>query len=206
MVVKIHLRPSIHGGLRRRIVFSSRICCPCPFDRVVIHCHPVIYGRVHAAFHDVILHRVFGQIDDHRLSGVQEEYIFIRHSSAGRREGRAVFGMRSGALVVHIILVACLFLQQVVSVAVIILGLVVNLVREFDDRVIGALRTGQFLAQDHGPGLHCCKVKAHMEVGRARASLHVEHLHGVICVVLEDVLALLVGREDLVQFLRDLVL
>ena len=90
--------------------------------------------------------------------------------------------------------------------AVIVLCLVIDLIRELYDRVVRALRAGQLLAQDHGPGLDCRQVKAHVEVGRARASLHIEHLHCVVRVVLEDVLAALVCRKDLIQFLCDLAL
>ena len=83
-------------------------------------------------------------------------------------------------------------------------ALFAGLSREAANEYLGKAFIEELLAEDEGPGPHGGQVEAHMQVGRARTALHVEYLHVVVGVILEDVLAVLVLGEDLRQLGVDL--
>ena len=79
------------------------------------------------------------------------------------------------------------------------LALVPDLIRELYKVIAQTVRAGQGLSQQEGARLHCRQIETHIQVGCARAALHVEHPHGMFGVVLEDILSGFVLSKDLRQ-------
>ena len=57
------------------------------------------------------------------------------------------------------------------------LPLILDLIGKLRKRRLGFVNSGQFLAQLNRTRLYRGQVKAHMKIGRAAASLHIEDIH-----------------------------
>ena len=149
----------------------------------------VVHGGVDTALHNVIVVGIVGQSNLRRLSWFEEEHVAIAYGSTSRRKAVLVGDVFTRALVGHVVLVVGLLLEQVQLS--ILRAPVPNLVRELDEVIALAVSARELLAQKEGARLNSRQVKAHVQVGRTGTTLHVEHLHGVVAVILEDVVAVL---------------
>ena len=185
----------------------------------------VVYRSVHTAFDEFVPVSILGEVDHRRLAGFEQEYILVCDSSYLHRsfERNQFFGpliyriylsgqirvlrrlFQKDRIVILLYDAVAILAKRVCAVLILFVfnGLIPDLIRVLDQLVRSIVRAFELFGQLYGTGLNGSQVKAHPQVGRARAALHVEHLHLMRGVIIEHMDRFAVhyfGHEELINF------
>ena len=157
------------------------------------------YVRIHAALHDPVGSHPLREADLSGLIWLDQEDIFV--IGAADRQMLLVGHRIDRTLVQDIVRIplrigGCVF-QTVFCIVPFLLE--PYLISKIRHNGLCVVHTGKLLRQLYGPGFDRSQVKSHVQVGRARASLHVEDTHGVRRVRVEDPVAFVILYKDSVH-------
>ena len=192
---------------------------------IAVYVDMVIYRSVHTAFDEFVPVCILGEVDHCRIACFEKEYILICDPSYlhGFLERDQFFGpliyriylsgqirvlrrlFQKDRIVILLYDAVAILAKRVCAVLILFVfnGLIPDLIRVLDQLVRSIVRAFELFGQFYRAGLYGSQVETHPQVGRARAALHVEHLHlmrGVIVEHMDRFAVHYFGHEELVNF------
>ena len=134
MVIKIHLRPLLHRGVRSGKVLPAGISDFRSGKFSSVYLDAVINGRIHVALDDTVIDCVVRQVDDSGLAGFQEENILI-FCPGQRSEAFFISDFFYRVLVSDEILITIRLSETMPYSFTIFFGRIPDLIREFNQTI-----------------------------------------------------------------------
>ena len=175
---------------------------------LAVYVDMLIYRSIHTAFNEFISVSILGKVNHCRFTCSEQEYMVVCYSSYCHG---LLIGNQFLCYLIYCIYLSCqisvcrrlfqkfsriisvyytitFFVERVCAVLILLIFncLIPDLIRILNQFIRCIIGPFQLFGQFYCAGLYRSQVETHLQVGCARASLHVEHLHLMCGVIIKN--------------------